>query len=59
MKSYDKIPQWKAGHFGERCIAFDKPDGSNMRFEWSRKKCKQGGLHLFADDLNAYEDELA
>ena len=42
MKQYHTIPQWKNGHFGKRCLAFDKPDGSNMRFEWSRKRCKKG-----------------
>ena len=38
MKSYDKIEYWNKGLFGEQIIAFDKLDGSNMRFEWGRKR---------------------
>ena len=38
MKSYDKIPYWNQGLFDQDCIAFDKIDGSNMRFEWGRKR---------------------
>lgn len=38
MKSYNKIPHFKSGIFGSDCIAFDKLDGSNLRFEWSEKK---------------------
>lgn len=38
MKSYDKIEYWNKGYFGEPVIAFDKLDGSNMRFEWSHKR---------------------
>lgn len=38
MKSYDKIQYWNQGLFGEDCVCFDKIDGSNMRFEWGRKR---------------------
>jgi hypothetical protein len=37
MKSYDSIPHWNKGPFGEKTIAFDKIDGSSMRFEWNIK----------------------
>ena len=36
MKTYWSIPGPKDAH-GGTCIAFYKYDGSNMRFEWSRK----------------------
>lgn len=35
MKTYPKIPH--ATLDGRNCIAFDKKDGSNLRFEYSRK----------------------
>lgn len=38
MKKYESIPYYKNGPFGEECIAFLKEDGSNMRFEWGRKR---------------------
>jgi hypothetical protein len=38
MKSYDKIEYWNKGKFGENCIAFDKLDGNNLRFEWGHKR---------------------
>ena len=38
MKKYDKIPYHNKGLYGEDCICFDKLDGSNLRFEWSRKR---------------------
>ncbi len=37
MKQYPSIPYWNSKIIGESCIAFDKLDGSNLRFEWSRK----------------------
>ncbi len=43
MKTYHKIPHWNKGIFGQPVIAFDKLDGSNMRFEWSKKR----GFHKF------------
>lgn len=38
MKSYPKIDYYNKGLFNEQVIAFDKLDGSNMRFEWSKKR---------------------
>jgi hypothetical protein len=37
MKTYPKIDYWNKVPFGLNCIAFDKLDGSNVRFEWSHK----------------------
>jgi len=36
MKKYPKIPN-SSKFIGRPCIAFYKHDGSNLRFEWSRK----------------------
>lgn len=38
MRTYDKIEYWNKVLFGEDCIAFDKLDGSNLRFEWGHKR---------------------
>lgn len=38
MKSYPKIDYFDKGIFGSNCICFDKLDGSNLRFEWSKKR---------------------
>ena len=38
MKSYPKINYFNKGIFDSDCIGFDKLDGSNLRFEWSRKR---------------------
>lgn len=38
MKSYPKIEFYNKGILGLDCYAFDKLDGSNMRFEWNRKR---------------------
>jgi len=38
MKSYPKIQYFNKGIFGESFYAFDKLDGSNLRFEYSRKR---------------------
>jgi hypothetical protein len=38
MKKYDKIPYWNKGLFDSDCIGFNKIDGSNLRFEWSKKR---------------------
>ncbi len=38
MKSYPKIEYYNKGLFGSHCHAFDKKDGSNLRFEWNRKR---------------------
>lgn len=37
MKSYPEIPGPSGGHH-EKCYAFHKYDGSNLRFEWSPKR---------------------
>ena len=42
MLQYPKIPGSKYAQ-RERCMAFDKCDGSNMRYEWSKKR----GWHKF------------
>jgi hypothetical protein len=42
MKQYKTIKSWKHGHFGKKCVGFDKLDGSNIRAEWSRKRYKKG-----------------
>ena len=72
MKTYDKIEYWNRQIFGKDCIAFDKIDGTNMRFEYSHKR----GFYKFgtrsvmidrSDDifgsgidifLNKYADDL-
>ena len=38
MKSYRNIDGPSGGHKGKPCYAFVKYDGSNLRFEWSRKR---------------------
>ena len=38
MKSYNSISHWNKGPFGQSTIAFDKIDGSNLRFEWGKKR---------------------
>jgi hypothetical protein len=38
MKQYPSIPGWKKFPLGTKVIAFDKLDGSNIRFEWSKKR---------------------
>lgn len=38
MKEYWSIPGWQQASLGLPCIAFDKPDGSNFRAEWSKKR---------------------
>lgn len=44
MKSYPSIPSVNnVGVHGEFCTAFYKYDGSNLRFEWTRKR----GWHKF------------
>ena len=72
MKSYDSIPHWNKGPFGEKTIAQEKKDGSSMRFEWGQKRgfYKFGtrniminkGDNNFGDGidifLNKYADDL-
>lgn len=38
MKSYPKIQHHNKGLIGQDCYAFDKIDGTSMRFEWGRKR---------------------
>lgn len=38
MKSYPKIEYYNKGLFGSHCYSFDKIDGSNLRFEFNRKR---------------------
>ncbi len=38
MKQYPKIEFYNKGIVGLECYAFDKLDGSNLRFEWGRKR---------------------
>ena len=38
MKQYPKIDYHDQGRFNENCVAFLKIDGSNLRFEWSKKR---------------------
>ena len=38
MKQYPKIQHYNFGPIGQKCYAFDKLDGSSMRFEWGKKR---------------------
>jgi hypothetical protein len=38
MEQYPEIPGARKAPLGEKCIAFYKYDGSNLRWEWSRKR---------------------
>jgi len=38
MKQYPKLNYWTESILGENIYAFDKLDGSNIRFEWSPKR---------------------
>lgn len=53
MKQYPSIPSWRQGAvWGLPIVAFDKLDGSNIRFEWSRKRGwhKFGSRHCLIDE---------
>jgi hypothetical protein len=54
MKQYDKIEYYNKIPFGLDCIAFDKLDGSNLRFEWGAKKgwYKFGTRNVMIDRTN-------
>ena len=56
MKSYPKIDYYNKGIIGSPVICFDKLDGSNIRFEWSRKrgwyKFGTKNVMITADDEN-------
>lgn len=43
MIEYPSIPHWSKVPHGLTCYVFEKYDGSNLRWEWSRKK----GWHKF------------
>jgi hypothetical protein len=43
MEQYPEIPGWRRAPQGLPCIAFYKYDGSNLRWEWSKKR----GWHKF------------
>lgn len=72
MKTYDSIPYF-GDHWGLPIIAFDKIDGSNLRFEYSHKKgfYKVGTRKMMIDSthptfgfalnlfLEKYSDELS
>jgi len=50
MKQYNSIPYHNKGHFDTYIYAFNKYDGSNVRFEWDRKhsnKNKNFGFNKF------------
>jgi hypothetical protein len=54
MKQYPSIEYWNHGVFGETCYAFDKLDGSNLRFEFSKKRgwYKFGTRNCMIDENN-------
>lgn len=51
MKSYQSIDYY-GEHWGIPIIAFDKLDGSNLRFEWSKKRgfYKSGSRNVMIDE---------
>ena len=72
MKSYPKILHYNSGPLGEKCYAFYKHDGSNIRLEWGKKRgfYKFGSKSVMIDRntpilgesidlfLNKYGDDL-
>ena len=72
MKTYNSIPHWNKGPFGEKTIAQEKKDGSSMRFEWNKKsgfyKFGTRNVMIYKNDknfgegieifLNKYADDL-
>jgi len=53
MEQYPEIPGAKNAPLGEKCIAFYKYDGSNLRFEWSKKR----GWHKFGTRTELFSPE--
>jgi len=53
MEQYPEIPGAKKAPLGEKCIAFYKYDGSNLRWEWSRKR----GWHKFGTRTELFSPE--
>lgn len=53
MKTYPSIPASRGQSFREfQAYVFDKLDGSNLRFEWSRKK----GWHKYGTRTRLFDD---
>lgn len=54
MKAYDSI-EYYGDHWGIHTIAFDKLDGSNLRFEYSQKRgfYKSGTRNVMIDQTNS------
>ena len=54
MIEYPNIEYWNKGIIGAPIIAFDKLDGQNLRFEWSRKRgwYKFGSRHSMFDETH-------
>ena len=54
MKQYDHIDYYGKRLMGEMVYAFDKLDGSNLRFEWSNKRgwYKFGTRKMMIDEKN-------
>lgn len=54
MKSYHTI-EYYGENWGLPIYAFDKPDGSNLRFEWSKKRgfYKFGSRNVLIDESHA------
>jgi hypothetical protein len=59
VKDYWSIPGHKTAVKGLPCIAFDKPDGSNIRAEWHRKRgwSKFGSRTVLLDEAHPYLGE--
>ena len=47
MKQYHSIEYWNKGVMGTNVFAFDKLDGSNLRFEWTQKDSKKNSNYGF------------
>lgn len=54
MKSYPEIPHINKSEHGQQIIAFNKIDGSNLRFEWNKKKSwyKFGSRNCMIDETH-------
>ncbi len=51
MEQYPEIPGSKMAPLGKPCIAFNKYDGSNLRWEWSPKR----GWHKFGTRTELFD----
>jgi len=56
MERYNKIDYYNKIEFGRYCMAFDKIDGSNVRFQWNSKR----GFYKFGTRNNLIDrnDEI-